>query len=406
MVAGLFALAAGWPAPAEEDDETGAGKGRLQDVAPVVRRLLPLTVEKGALRLDREAWSRPPEGKAAEDLKAEFEAALVKQGLPKEWAAKQADEMAGAPDAERIFNLLQVASRSHGSSRSHGGTERTMQFSGGGLAATLALSGESVRVDLREEKGAKRSVEVQDDGEGALQLRAGGGDGSFLLTLQQAKNGRFSVALVEGDAPFAAAAESYPAFYRAHREAVEKRLLPLLARLGVGAPPSAESPAVREAVLDRLRPVPEAEQEAVKQALADLDDAAQARREAATKALAALAHRHAAAIEAAAKAPAASPETQARLKRVLAEGLARRRAADLAEALGLMSDPVVLVRLLAEAKEADRPPVVAALEKATGQKLGGDVEAWTKWLETAKPAGAAPKGATESLTRPDSGGKP
>jgi len=385
MVAGLLALAAGWPAPAEEDDGADARKGRLQDVAPVVRRLLPLTVEKGALRLDREAWSRPPEGKVAEDLKAEIEAALVKQGLPKEFAARRAEEMAGAPDAERIFNLLQVASGSHGSSRSHGGTERSMQFSGGGLAAKLALAGESVQVELREEKGAKRSVEVLDDGEGALQLRASAGDGSFLLALQQAKGGRFSVALVEGTTPFAAAAESYPAFYRAHREAVENRLLPLLARLGVGAPPSAESPAVREAVLDRLRPVPETEREAVQQALADLDDAGQAKREAATKALAALAHRHRAAIEAAAKAPGASPETQARLKRVLAEGLARTRSSDLAEALGLAEDPAILVRLLAEAKEADRPHVVTALEKATGQKLGGDVEAWKKWLADRKP---------------------
>jgi hypothetical protein len=383
MVAGLLALAAGWPAPAAESG--GAEKGRLQDVAPVVRRLLPLTVEKGALRLDRESWSRPPEGKAAEDLKAEFEAALVKQGMPKDWAAKQADEMAGAPDVERIFNLLQIASRSGGSSRSHGGSERSMQFSGGGLAAKLALSGESVQIELREEKGPKRSVEVFDDGEGSLQVQASGGGGRFLLALQQAKEGRFSVALVEDEKPFAASAESYPAFYRAHREAVEKRLLPLLTRLGVGTPPSAESPAVREAVLDGLRPVPEAEREAVKQALADLDDAAQAKREAATKVLAAAAHRHAAAIEEAAKAPGASPETQARLKRVQAEGLVRRRAADLAEALGLMTDPAVLVRLLGEAKEEDRPQVVAALEKATGQKLGADLEAWKTWLAERKP---------------------
>ncbi len=367
------------PAPAADGDGDSS-KGRLQNVAPITRRILPLTVDQGTLRLDRDSWSRPAEGKAGEDLKAEFEAALVKQGLPKEWAARQAEEMAGASDVERLFNLLQLASRSHGSSRSHGNNERSQSFSGGGLAGTLALSSESVRIELGEEQGAKRSVEVRDDGAGTLRLSASAGDGSFLLLLHQAKGGRFSVALVEGDAPFSAAAESYPAFYRAHRAVVETRLLPLLAALGVGTPPSAESPDVRQAVLDLLRPVADAEREAVDAAIAGLDNEDHAEREAATKRLVEQGLRHRARIEAALRKPDLSPEAASRLKRVLAETLARRRAAALAETLDLAQDPATLVALLGEAPEADRPAVVAALEKATGKAFGTDAEAWKRWM--------------------------
>jgi type II secretion system protein G len=391
------------PAAAEEKDGSApaAEKGRLAELAPVIRRLIPLTVEKGALRLDREAWNRPPEGKAAEDLKAEFEAALVKQGLPKEWAARQAAEMSEAPDAERIFNLLQLASKSHGSSRSSGNNERSMQFSGGGLAAKLSIRGNAVQIELSEEKGPRRSVDVEDDGEGAFRMVAAGGDGAFLAVVHQARGGRFSVAFVEGEQPFAAAAPTFPAFYREHRGVVEQRILPLLALLGVGAPLTPENPLVREAVLSGLRPVGDGEREEAERRIRALDDADHAKREEATQFLIKNGGRHRAMLEEALKRPAVSPEASARLTRILAENVTRRRAVDLAEALKLAEDPAFLVRLLAEAKEEDRPGVAAALEKATGQKLGTDAEAWTKWLETAKPAGGAPKAAPDPAGPPD-----
>ncbi len=369
------------PAAAEDAGGKKDSPGKLNDLAPITRRLLPMTVDGGLLKLDRDAWSRPLEGKSGDDLKSEFKALLVKQGLPEEWAARQADEMAGAADVERLFGGLQKASRSHGSSRSHGGTERSMSFRGGGLAAKLTLSKETVTIELREEEQAKRSLEVFDDGAGALRLVAAAADGSFTLVLQQATDGRFSVALVEGDAPFAGTGASYPAFYRAHRAVVEGRLLPLLTALGVGSPPTADSPAVRQAVLDRLRPPAAAERERVEEAIAQLDDANQAAREAATQQLVACGHRHRALIEATLKQPDITPEAASRLKRVLAKTVARRRAAELAEALDLAADPATLVKLLAEATEADRPAVAAALEKITGRSFGADVAAWTRWLE-------------------------
>jgi hypothetical protein len=389
-----LALAALLARPARPEENGGsapaAEKGRLAELAPVIRRLIPLTVEKGALCLDREAWSRPPEGKAAEDLKSEFEAALVKQGLPKEWAGRQAAEMAEAPDAERIFNLLQLVSRSHGSNRSSGNNERSMQFSGGGLAAKLAIVGSAVQVELREEKGTRRSVDVFDDGEGVLRMTASGGDGAFLAVIHQARGGRFSVALIEGERPFAAAAPSFPAFYREHRDVVEKRILPLFALLGVGAPISPESPLVREAVLSRLRPVGDGEREEAERRIRALDDADHAKREEATQFLIRKGGRHRALVEEALTRPGVSPEATARLTRVLAEGVPRRRADELAEALKLVEDAGFLVRLLAEAKEEERPHVAAALEKVTGQKFGTDAAAWGKWLETAHPVPDAP----------------
>ena len=396
----LLAAAVAPAARAQDDDKSTAGKGRLEALAPVVRRLIPLTVDKGALRMDREAWTRPAEGKAAEDLKAEFEAALQKQGYPKEWAARQAAEMAEAPDAERIFNLLQVASRSHGTGRSMGGNERSTSFSGGGLAGRLSLTGtanapgqgvQGVDVDLREEKDPKRSLQVTDDGEGALRLVASDGAGKFLLVINQARGGRFSVAFVEGDTPYAGSGESYQAFYRANRETVEKRLIPLLARLGVGTPLTAVSPEVRKAVLSRLRPVTEEERQEIDRRITGLDDADHAKREEATRFLAEQGHRHPARLEAAQKDASNSPEAAARLTRILAEIQIRRRADDLAGTLGLDGDPATLADLLDAAPEADRPLVVAALEKATGQKLGADAAAWKTWLESAKPAGANPK---------------
>ena len=50
--------------------------------------------------------------------------------------------------------------------------------------------------------------------------------------------------------------------------------------------------------------------------------------------------------------------------------------------LRLTEDVGYLVGLLSEAAEQDRPNVVAALERLTGQKLGPDAVAWKKWLSS------------------------
>jgi hypothetical protein len=396
----LAALLAG-PARAEDDDPASAGLGRLEGVARITRRLLPLTVEKATLRLDRDAWSNPREGKAGEDLKSELEAILVKQGLPKEWAARQAAGLSEGSDAERVFSVLQIASRSSGSSRSSGGSERSMHFSGGGLAGRLSLSGDAVHIELREEAPAGRALEVVDDGAGGLRLSAGAGaKGDFLLVIQQSREGRVSVAHIEGGRPFAAAGGSFPAFYRENRDYVDRRLLPLLARLGVGTPPATDSDEMKAAVLSRLRPVTGEERREVDRLLRQLDDADHAKREEATRRLSGRGDRHRGPIEEALKDASITPEAAERLKRVVAETRSRRRDAELAAALKLDEDPDFLVRLLGPATDAERPFVAAALEKATGQRLGADAASWMKWLDARKPADAAPA-TTPAKPKPD-----
>jgi hypothetical protein len=373
--ASLILAAAGSISPrvaAEEGRKPDAGKGKLDEVAPLVRRLIPLAVEKGALRLDREAWSQPPPGESGKSMRDEVEACLLKRGMPKEWAAQQAARVMEGSDVEQVFNLLQMASQSHGSGRSSGSNERSQYFSGAGLAALLRLAGESVRIEVREEKSPGRDLETEDDGEGSFRLTASDAAGGFLLVLRQARNGRFTAVYLAGDKPFSAAADSFSAFYRQNREYLEREILPFLHRFGVGTPPASDSPDVRKAVLARLRPPTEPERAEVELLLRQLDDPDHAKREESTRRLTEMWIRHRERIDAAQKKADVSLEAAARLKRILTDNLRLRRADDLAAALGLHDNPGYLARLIQVAPEVDRPAVAAALERLKGKDAGKD----------------------------------
>jgi hypothetical protein len=358
-------------AAAEEDGGPAGVKGKLDEVAPVLRRLIPLTVDQARLRIDREAWERP-----AEEAKDGGGGGARLFARRRRAVALGDDEGGGV---EAIFHRLRSAAGANSSGESSSNDDRTLECSGGGLAVRLRLAGQSVRIELREEKEPGRALDVHDDGDGAFQLIFRGAGDNDLLVLHQSRAGRFSMSHLKADKPFTAGGSTFLEFYRAHRDYVDQQLIPSLSALGAGAFPSAASPAVRRAVLERLRPFTDAERAEVDRLIGQLDDADHAKREEATQRLMEHGVRHGDWIEAARKAPNLSPEAATRLDRVLTNVRPRRRADALAAALGLAEDPACLVRLLGEAPETDRPHVAAALERITGQKLGLDPAAWEAW---------------------------
>jgi hypothetical protein len=358
----VFAAALPAAAPAEDAAPPAPAEGFFEKLAPAIRPLVRLGMDGDALCFDRGPAAKATKGDLEQEKNA-FQGAL-----------------------EGPFNRLRNETGSH-SRGGMGGTHAWgTSFSGSGLAADLNFQRGKIQVTLREEHAPGRSLEVRDDGARGLHVLVTAEQGGLFLVIQQLPSGRFNVALLRGETTFVASEESFASLWRRHRDDVDRKLLPLLSSLGVTVPPATGDAGVREAVIGRLRPVTVKERQEAERLVRQLEDAGHEKREEATRLLSGGYVRYREAIDEALKRPGLDPEAAGRLQRIVEEQGTRQDAEAVAGALGLESDPGYLVRLLASAPEADRPHVVAALEKATGQKLGADAGAWRKWLETAKPA--------------------
>jgi hypothetical protein len=368
----LVLLACYFTAPVSASE----GRGKLDELSPVIRRLIPLAVDQGRLRLDRESWERP-----AEDV---MEEASRPRQVRKFRRAFGDDEGTGV---DAIFNKLQNAAGANSTSHSGGDNSRSIEFSGNGLWGRLRVSGPSIRIELQEDETGRR-LDIHET-DGSLQMVLMGPDGEPIIVLLQNRAGRFRIAHVAGDTPFSASSPSFLDFYRVHRGYVEQKLIPLLTGLGIGAFPSTDSPAVRLSVREHLRPIQGAEREEIERFILQLNDADHAKREEATKRLIERGARHASRLDAARKAADLPPESATRLDRVITEIQRQRRIDALAESLGLADDTPYLIRLLQEAPEPERPSIEKALERLTGQRLGANPAAWQTWLDAKKPSDGA-----------------
>lgn len=371
--------------------EPGFEKGRFQELAGPIGRLLKLTWEGKALRLDRGHWEQAFKGKTGQQALTALERELTEHdGLDRDRAARLAQRLLSLPPAEMAFERLKAIVGYGSSSSSTGSSGRKQEFSGRGLAARMQLSGESFRVLLEEEEAPGRTLILRDDGLGDVQIVLADAKGRLLLAVNQSSEGQFRVAHIAGGEVFAEGAASFEDFHARHRRYVEKRLFPLLKHVGVVLPWTRYAPQVRRAVLDKIRrPLTPGQIELARKLIRQLNDDSFKKREEATKALSANFGRYRDLIEQAAKEPTLSPEAASRLGKIVAENSDRDQVDQFIAARKLTEDVGYLVYLMQEVEEGERAEVARALKDLTGQRLGPDPAAWRKWWSANRSADQA-----------------
>jgi hypothetical protein len=309
---------------------------------------------------------------------------------------------------ELAFREIQEQAGTRSSGSSSGGDNRSLRFEGSSLKGELELSRMArgragvfrlrgdlagawpvMRLMLREVAAPGRHLTVHDDGDGALSITLASDSSDHWLRFRQRTNGSVLIQEIRGEELFAAQADSLMALVAKQPKHMEEKFMPLLKHVGFVPPLMPSDPRVQAAVLSMLRPSDAGDADEFTRLIAQLADPAFQTREQATRTLAARYERYKPLLVKAAADKSLAPEAQQRIKKLLqtadkspTTGLDR-----LIEARGLIKDPEYLVLLLASAKvEDERALLVAHLEKLSGQKLGGDVAAWRKWLEQRTPS--------------------
>lgn len=247
--------------------------GPLTQVAEDTRRLTPVTIEQGYLRLDSRAWLYL-------DALAEDEPDQVRGAVAAPGPQQQANGDDGAPfasaAARHFMRISPDSSRRMRSSRH----ERN-EWSTGGLSALLITRSTDIVLSLEETSGPGRRLELRmvgAPGDGAGE--AGGAEGdtySFsvsisspsgqLLRLSQAGDGSVRWVEVRDGELQTRRADSLAAFMLDHHEVIDSELRLLLHAIGVALPPQVYGEAVQGALLTTLEADGHAEARALRERL-------------------------------------------------------------------------------------------------------------------------------------------
>jgi hypothetical protein len=372
------------------------GDGALQKVRGPLEEMLQFTFQGNRLALDRKGWEKEPKEKEG----AKPGALPPNVGQPnvappniqiKPGAFGQQRiqiqggfNIAGAqnifgqgPPIEAIFAKIQAASGSMGHGMSITGDKREINFTGESLSGRLQTSGTSVRLVLEENQSPQRTLEFSDDGSGGFRIEVRNIEGDLLL-LQQSRNGSFAAISFTGGPILAAQGDSFLACFQQNRQAMEARVLPVLAQFGINLILSPELPKIRNAVLAQLMQTPEIRAEGQK-LIEELDSSEFAVREKASEVLGNRFEIYQDLFLAKLQDKTTPLEVRTRLQAIVNGHTDQQRVAQTVTALGLLSDAGYLVALLDHVAAENVPRVTVHLEKITGQKLGADVAAWKDW---------------------------
>jgi len=335
-------------------------QGHLNKLRPQLEQIFQFTFDGAKIKLDRKGWGDPP-----------------KNGKP----ALNINSVNVSP-IEAIFSHIRTQSGplSH-SSMSVSNRQREISFAGGAMSGRLRMQGEMIRLDLEEADAPHRSLELSDDGQGAMRLMLSG-EGELIL-VQQTRGGACTVAAAVGGKSFIAQGDSFLALYKQHRQAVDAQVLPALQGLSVALIPPSATPQMKNAVLALLTRTPESLEEG-KKLMRDLDSEKFQTRDKASKLLNERFEVYKDLIQEKLKDSTLSQETASRLGKIMAAHPDAQKVSQTIAALDLLRDPTYLVGILEEAASEQRGKVVAQLETVTGQRFGNDVAAWKKWLAERK----------------------
>lgn len=378
---------------AADDVPSGHGKGPFQELAGPLNKLLKLTIDDGHLLLDRSHWDQDNGGKTEEQIKEEIIQQWVQKGLPRQFAERRAEQEVQAPDVQRVFQSLQQNAGTHSAGMRSSNNFLRIDFAGPKLMASFERQEKSIRFEFAEQIGPQRRIQIADNGQGAFRLSLATDDASLVLILTQRSDGSIAVAELSADRSFTAQADSFLDFYGKERDYVEDRLFPLLEHVGILLPLTRFTPAVQQAVLGQLEAMKPANAEEFEKLVSQLDDEDFSVREAASARITSEFRRFGPLARQLADDEDAplSPETQARLGRLVDEFSDDEEAHQFANAGKLNSDVDYLVTLLEELPETARPILVERLAQLTDQKLGTDPAAWRAWYKSTQVrAEAAP----------------
>lgn len=376
MLEGTLSAAQG-PAAA-----AAASPGKLTDLAPSIQKVVRLALDKNRLTVDRENWRAGFANMKPEQILDELTERLVKRGFPKQFAREHATQMMNQPAIELAWQELQQAAGANHTGTHSGQGFRELRFSGRGLSGTLAIRDKQIRMEFSEEQAPERTLQVEDDGKGAVRVVLFKSDGTLMTILLQSQDGKLQVVDIRGGKTVTHQAVDFVEFYRLQRAYVEGELFPLLQNVGVGTPISAFSSIVQERVLARLNPLLEEEEAEAQRLLDDLESDVFATREEAAKKLSGQYERFREPILKKLAEEGISAETLSRLKRLQAERPERETIDDLITRLGLLTDLAYLVDLLETAKPAERAPILVALKRLSKQDHGNDPAAWKTWMKS------------------------
>ncbi|MBI5722942.1 MAG: PQQ-binding-like beta-propeller repeat protein [Planctomycetes bacterium] len=379
------------PAPAE-GEKPGFEKGKFQTVAKEMSDLLMLKPDGKSLKLDRGHWDKI--AKSPEERKQELVDKYVKQGMAKDEAERlagaQLDPMFAESDPMgMVIERLQLAAGRGGSGSSEGDGQRQFDFNCGGLSGAISIKQKAFNATFTEDIGPKRTIEFSDDGKGTFMLSIKNRAGE-ILNISQAAGGRFSITGIFGKEAIQLSGDSFLAIYEKDWSCLEDSVLPLLRHIGVGLPILPYSPQVRQAVLDLLRkPIAAEEKEKINALLKNLDSDNAAERDAVSKTLGENFIRYYGFIIPCLKSDSA--EVKQRIKKLIADHPEQSAVGQFIHSLKLTEDVAYLVGLLAKAKEEDKQPLVAGLEKLTGEKHGANLAAWREYVKKKTSASAPAK---------------
>lgn len=366
-------------AGAAEPAGPGFERGRLSELASDVNKVLQLTLDGDRLRLDRDRRQAEFAKMKPDEILAALTERLVKRGFPKQFAQDQARQMMGQPALEFGWQELQQAAGANHTGTSGGQGSRELRFGGRGLTGILSVRDKLLRVSLTEEASPDRAIEITDDGQGMLRLNLSKGDGTQLLVLLQSPKSKLHVVDIRGERARNFTAASFLELYRGQREYVDGELFPLLRHVGIGTPLSAYAGVVQDRVVARLEPMSKDEEARATAALDALEADDFQEREQAAAVLSSHFDRWRDVILRRLRDESLTAETQARLKRLLAERPDNESVDELISRLGLPTDIPYLIHLLGAVPAERRPVVADALKRLTGQDFGTDPVRWKSW---------------------------
>ncbi len=375
------------PVVAQEPPDGAAdwGRGAFEDVASDVGRLVVLAADANGLLVDREHWC---EGVPEEDRKRLAETDFDRlgcfkdsEGLLRHYTGERARTMRGAIEVMSLLYLACQNRDGHGGGTGCGSGTHLLDcdFSCSSMYVTLTLR-PGTAISLSENKDPSRSIEIKEDGAGALWVIFCGEADGALLVINQGANGRFSLVERSGGELFTATADSYRAFARRYPRYLHERAMASLRQLGVLTPPDLCGPDVMRIVLGNLSSSEVKDAEDFRRLLRQLDSDTYAVREEATQAMILGFSRYAKLLQQAGEDEELSAEVKYRLKLIFAAAGESLRLARFVRNLRLDQDVDYLVDLLANAAPPDRPVVASRLTAITGVDLGTDPDAWRNWL--------------------------
>ncbi len=358
-------------------------KGTFDSLKTEIGGLISIAIKDQSIQLNRKQWESQKEEEVANGqaqgninvMPGNAAGGNIQLNINRPFARAQSP-------VDKAFTALQAAAGGMQTSAMSTNQQRMRSFAGPALAGKLITQGDSVIFELNELDGSNRTLQLTDDGAGSFRLILLHPEGDMVIINQSAK-GNASVAFMIGSEKFIASDKSYLKIYQSNQDLFEKTLYPVLRHVGIGMMISPDSPQVRAAVLSMIVPPTSDDQTEAAALIKRLDDPDFATREKAREDLIARVDRFHPILREKSAEAGLSAETSESLRQIINNYDARStESQQLAQSMKLTDDAGYLIRLLPGLKPAERPAVIAQLQKITSQTIGDDPAAWQAWQES------------------------